>query len=355
MSAASGIGISKDLSETFASAVEGSTVRFIKVAIENETLVPKGTTDIEGATLEDDLVKLQTLLEDNEPAYVLARIGSPNDVGWIAISYVPDAANVRGKMLYASTRSALTKSLGSAHFSDSLFATSKADITPQAYAAHKAHHAAPQPLSAREQEIADARAAERAAGGAYEGSTARRNHVGQTVGMRWSDEAKKAVKDLGQGSGNELVLLSIDDTETLVLSSASECPIEELSKRIPKSDPSFAFYAWSHGHGSPSSAKRDIIFIYSCPSSCSVKNRMIYSLQARALHHAAKSHLADMPSVLSERKIETSDPTELNEGFLKSELGLDASASPAGSGTNTPRPGGQAPGFARPKGPGRKR
>ncbi|KAL5511224.1 TWF1 [Sanghuangporus vaninii] len=357
MSAASGIGISKDLSEIFASAVAGSTVRFIKVAIENESLVPRGTTDVEGATLEDDLGKLQTLLEDNEPAYVLARIGSPKakDVGWIAISYVPDTANVRGKMLYASTRSALTKSLGSAHFSDSLFATSKADITPQAYKAHKAHQAAPQPLSAREQKIADARAAEQAAGGTYEGSTARRNHVGQTVGMTWSDEAKKAVKDLGQGSGNELVLLSIDDTETLVLSSASECPVEELSKRIPKSDPSFAFYAWSHDNGPPSGAKRDIIFIYSCPSSCSVKNRMIYSLQARALHHIAKSHLADMPSVLSERKIETSDPTELNESFLKSELGLGTSASTAGSGTSTPRQGGQAPGFARPKGPGRKR
>ena len=35
MSAASGIGISKDLSDTFASAVEGNTVRFVKVGIEN--------------------------------------------------------------------------------------------------------------------------------------------------------------------------------------------------------------------------------------------------------------------------------------------------------------------------------
>lgn len=111
------------------------------------------------------------------------------------------------QMLYASTRSALTKSLGSAHFTDSLFATSKADLTPQAYAAHKAQLAAPQPLSAREQEIADARAAERAAGGTYDGSSARRNHVGQTVGMKWNDEVEQAVKNLGQGSGSELVIL----------------------------------------------------------------------------------------------------------------------------------------------------
>lgn len=66
---------------------------------------------------------------------------------------------------------------------------------------------------------------------------------------------------------------SIDETETLVLSSSSECPIEDLSKRLPASDPcmlllplsalflttlyqqAFAFYAWSHNHGG---ARRDI-------------------------------------------------------------------------------------------------
>ena len=110
-------------------------------------------------------------------------------------------------MLYASTRSALTKGLGSTNFPDSLFATSKEDLTPKAYAAHKAHNAAPQPLSAREQEIADARAAERASGVAYEGSSARRNHVGVSVGMKWSEEAEKAVKSLGEGSDSYLILL----------------------------------------------------------------------------------------------------------------------------------------------------
>ena len=110
-------------------------------------------------------------------------------------------------MLYASSRATLIRHLGSTHFTDSLFATSKADLTPKAYAAHKAHHAAPQPLSAREQEIADARAAERASGAVYEGSSARRNHLGTVVGMQWSEDAEKAVRDLGEGDGSSLVLL----------------------------------------------------------------------------------------------------------------------------------------------------
>lgn len=111
-------------------------------------------------------------------------------------------------MLYASTRNSLTKSLGSTVFTDSIFATSKGDITPEAYAAHKRHLAAPQPMSAREQEIADIRAAEREAGVVYEGSRAKQNHLGQgTVGYQWSPEAEDAVKRLGDSEGNHVVVL----------------------------------------------------------------------------------------------------------------------------------------------------
>lgn len=109
-------------------------------------------------------------------------------------------------MLYASTRSAITKTLGSAHFPDSLFANSKADLTPAAYAEHKASTAAPQPLSEREREIAEAREAERGTT-MYEGMSSRRNHVGTTPGTQWSDEATNAVKALGEGIGNAIVVL----------------------------------------------------------------------------------------------------------------------------------------------------
>ena len=110
------------------------------------------------------------------------------------------------KMLYASTRNALTKSLGSTHFTDSLFATSKSDLTAEAYAAHKAHIAAPKPLSEREKEQAEA---SRQAGGAtYEGSGVRHSHVNQGVGMKWSEEAIAAVTELGKASNaNELLVL----------------------------------------------------------------------------------------------------------------------------------------------------
>jgi twinfilin-like protein len=156
-------------------------------------------------------------------------------------------------MLYASSRHALTKSLGSTVFTDSIFATSKDDLTPQAYASHKRHLAAPQPLTAREQEMADVRAAEREAGnGGYE---ARQNHANTRIGYDWSPEVQDAVKELGEGDGSRLVLIvshllplgcimdlkgiqNIDtSSETLNLTSVADLSVEDLGSALPPSDP----------------------------------------------------------------------------------------------------------------------
>lgn len=109
-------------------------------------------------------------------------------------------------MLYASTRLSLLKSLGSSLFTDSIFATSKADFTPEAYDAHIRHTSAPNPLSAREQEIADLREAENEAA-SYAGSKARTSHIGAGVGLNWSPEVEHAVTNLGAGIGCSIVII----------------------------------------------------------------------------------------------------------------------------------------------------
>lgn len=175
--------------------------------------------------MEEELPLLQSTLKDDEPAYILARLDEAGS-GWLAISYVPDTASVRSKvrqnrhyslkystesllsfqMLYASTRSSLTKSLGSAHFSDTLFATSKEDLTPESYAAHLKHMAAPKPLSARERELEEAREAERKAEN-YQANRAPQQLHGETPGLSWADEAKDAVVKLGKDSEDRLLIL----------------------------------------------------------------------------------------------------------------------------------------------------
>lgn len=55
------------------------------------------TTVAPSSTLESDLNSLQSLLDDNVPAYVLVRLDDPPSA-WLAINYVPDTAKVRDKV-----------------------------------------------------------------------------------------------------------------------------------------------------------------------------------------------------------------------------------------------------------------
>ncbi|KAI9057859.1 actin depolymerizing protein [Trametes sanguinea] len=353
MSAPTGIEVSPELSAAFSEAVESRNTRFLKISIENESLVPSHSVAPSG-TLEEDLDKLTDILEDNVPAYVLVRLDDP-PTEWLAVYYVPDTAKVRDKMLYAATRNTLTKSLGSAHFTDNIFATSKADLGSEAYAKHRRHVAAPPPMSAREKEMEAVKAAEREAGGrSYEGSRARQNHVGQGVGLKWSNEAEDAIKDMGAADDSRLVVLSIDPaTETLLLSSTQEIEVSALGSALPASDPAYAFFAWPHSITSP--PRREIVPIYSCPSASPVRHRMLYSSAVLSVVRDVKELLnaTGSTSTLAARKVETSDPSELDEKYLISELGLaesggPAQGAPAEVSDNKPK-------FARPKGPGRKR
>ena len=61
-----------------------------------ESLVPDGTTPTQGS-LEDDLDKLQSILHDDIPAYVVARLDTA-PASWLLIDYVPDSAKVRDKV-----------------------------------------------------------------------------------------------------------------------------------------------------------------------------------------------------------------------------------------------------------------
>ncbi|KAJ6500537.1 hypothetical protein C8R45DRAFT_978094 [Mycena sanguinolenta] len=348
MSATSGIGLSDPLSAEFSRAVDERQTRFIKVSIQNESLVHDLSLPIRGS-LQEDFAQLDDIIQEDTPAYLLAKLDDPPSE-WLVIYYSPDSARVRDKMLYASSRTAL-KSLGASLFSDSIFATSKADLTPEAYAAHRRHVMAPKPLSASEQEMADVRAAERQAGGSvYQGSRARNTHMGNTVGMPWAADLQDAVKGLSEGDDSVLVVATIDmDSETVVLHSASPTAANDVGASLPQDGASYAFFAWKHA---PS--QRHIVLIYSCPPSCPVKHRMTYASGFNAAYIVAQTLLADSPSPLHSRKIETSTPAEIDEAYLRSELDLSSEHGTPGSGTATPANDEEKKPFARPRGPKRR-
>ena len=78
---------------------------------------------------------------------------------------------------------------------------------------------------------------------------------------------------------------------------------------------------------------------------------MLYSSGKLSTYLDAKKvlELEGSSTIIAERKIETSDPAELDEKYLALELGRDSTAAAATPAQDEKKP------FARPKGPGRKR
>jgi len=275
---------------------------------------------------------------------VLARLDD-EERSWLFISYVPEIATVRNKMLYAASRSVLSKNLADQKIKDSLFATAKADLTPEAYLAHVRSSSAPKPMSDREIEEEAVKTAERNAG---IGSNQSRmtSHIGSTVGCIWSHEVIDAVSSLANPSleTNNLVVITIDiPTETLVLVEHRMASLDELPAILPKNDPSYSFFAWDHTvEGAP---KRDIIFVYTCPSTSPIKSRMLYSSGVTGVvFEALKQH-----NIVVTKRVETSDPVDLDIESIKSEL------EPATALSRNLIVGDEKKPFAKPRGPTRKR
>ncbi|TNY18180.1 hypothetical protein DMC30DRAFT_355943 [Rhodotorula diobovata] len=382
MAAQSGIAPTRALQDTWATALADPLTRLIKVSISDEQLVPAGSFPTSAASdshsdsnddgaIERDfaLFDHDGVVQDREPAYYIYRLTPPPTSSFLFISYVPDAAPVRAKMLYASTRNTLVRALGDARMTTSVFATSRADLTHASYVSHAAHDAASAPLTAREQEMAAIRAAEAdAAGDAPAGRGEGRSMVfgaegdgegegdeGEPRGvLRWSEDAREAVRSLGDDAGGAEAVgkLEVDvATETVVLSSAQPASLSDL----PTASPAYVFCRHAAG----------VVLIYSCPPTSPIKHRLLYSSAVLPLYRVAAPRFAGV-TVL--KKLETDDPAEVSPAWIDAELGpLAAAPAPApaaseGDGADT---GGAAtplqvqeedrPRFARPARPGRRR
>lgn len=122
----------------------------------------------------------------------------------MAITYVPDSAPVRQKMLFASTRLTLVRELGIERFRETIFATAKEELTPQGFEKHDKHVKLEAPLTEEEQSLGEVKRKEAEEG---RGMNERKSHVSSGVSMPISDEAVQALKSLAGEEGDSLVQL----------------------------------------------------------------------------------------------------------------------------------------------------
>lgn len=125
-------------------------------------------------------------------------------------------------------------------------------------------------------------------------------------------------------------MLHLDSTTTTTATPSS------LSSSISSTEPRYSFYRHSDPSSSSSSTStQPILFIYTCPPSSKIKDRMIYAATKNAVAVLAEKDWG-LPIA---RKLEASEPEEISAESIEAEF----------------RPKEEVKsGFARPKRPGRR-
>ncbi|KAK9472263.1 uncharacterized protein V1510DRAFT_417772 [Dipodascopsis tothii] len=335
MSNQSGIQASDALLDAFRAFSSGPE-RALVVKIENETLVPGAVLPSSSEDHVADFVVLEPHVSDSEAMYVLYRTAPAQ---YTFISYVPDAAPVRSKMLYASTRNTLQRALaGAGDLSLTLFATDADELTPDGYRRFLAHNNLAAPLTEEERALRTVREFE-AVGDAGAAGSARRAHAGG-VAMPMSASAEGALAGLAEAGPHRktLVVLEIDvAAEKLELVAAIESDGSDLTANMVGDSPRYTFFLYEHEHAGQT--EESLVFIYTCPPTARIKERMLYA-SARAAVLAEAERLSGLRVA---KKLEASDSDEiaaLSPAALHKELHPPKETTRAA--------------FARPKAPGRR-
>ncbi|OCF41449.1 hypothetical protein I317_04750 [Kwoniella heveanensis CBS 569] len=255
MSAPSGIKVPPSLTSAFSTAQNGGdSVRALVFIIEGESFKHHTTIDPKGNYTDDIALLAEALPNPKTPASFAYRLDSKDGFRyeWMMVTFVPDDAGVRAKMLQASSRSGLLKALGAANFKHDWFATSINDLTPAALTAHLKHLASPPPLSASEAALAEVREAEaaeakRAALDPQVAVNRKKAVVGLGGKMSLGDGVVDALKKVAQRSDDGWVAvfeIPASNTGAISLTTSDACIPSQLASKIPPKSPSYVFYSY---------------------------------------------------------------------------------------------------------------
>lgn len=217
---------------------------------------------------------VEPLIEENTPCYIFFRLDTKSSIGyeWLLMSYTPDTATIRQKMLYASTKATMKKEFGSPHIKEEYHATSQRETTLFQYKKHKKAMSAPAPLTQREEEMLEIRRNEIQT----DVSTETRQKTLGGISCALTEAATVAIKDTVRGSYNYLQFKIDLKEEQIHLVKASNVDIDKLPKEVPDDEARYHIYLFKHTH--EGDFLESYIFIYSMPGyKCPIKERMMYS------------------------------------------------------------------------------
>lgn len=208
----SGISASQELTAQFNDLLQSDAHFGLVATIEKEALVPvhlltasSSSSSSGGASFADHVNNLlRPVLTDSDPLYILLkRYDAVPKL--TAVTYVPDTAKVRQKMLFAATRLTLVRELGREHFRETIFATTRDELTPEGFLKHDKHERLEAPLTEEERSLQGVKDAEAEEGS--RGTGTRDIHLSQTMNMPVKEDALASLKELSAEGGKNLVML----------------------------------------------------------------------------------------------------------------------------------------------------
>ncbi|KAM5351140.1 hypothetical protein ACJ41O_003863 [Fusarium nematophilum] len=325
---------SQELQAEFNSLLASHDTFGILAAIERESLVPIATLPSKSASFGENLSTLQPHIKNDAALYIILRRfdSAPR---FLAITYVPDSAPVRQKMLFASTRLTLVRELGSEHFRETILVTTPEELSVKGFEKHDAHTKLDAPLTEEEQALGEVKRAEQEAGS---GTGVKEIHLSKNFSMPISEAAVAAMKEVGEEGGRVVTMLKINpesEVVELVPESPSPSTIGELTQAISATEPRFTFYRFTHTHNGAEHSP--VLFFYTCPvtpGNKAIKFRMMYPLMKRAVLDIAEREAG----LKLEKRFEVEEPNEITEQSVLDDLHPKVAA---------------RQGFSRPKRPGR--
>lgn len=345
MSSQSGIVPSDALVASF-HAFTTSNDRAILLSIDPKTLSLDISKTISGTSnLNADLDSISEDVLDDVTCYYIVLKYKDDKSKFSFISYVPDNAIVKSKMLYASTKNTLLRSLGNdVVFDPILFINSKDELSSVGWEKIMKSLNDDVPLTESEMTLKNVKENELflKSSNTKNGLT---NHPGRqlvsdssaSLLFKLDDELESLIL-AGNNSSNNLLSLEISNESLRLSKLSSDMTLNVLVDKLEELStsnihPLYHIFTNSHNLN---------YFLLTCPSGSKVRDRMLYASNKQGL----LTHL-NSNGWKFEKVIEIGDPNELEISELK------VNNNDSDDNSSTPSTNGSLR-FAKPKGPKRR-
>lgn len=333
MSSQSGITASQELLTTFQKS--DTDVIIVKISSDSTQLIQ----DTECPEISGDLAsifpQLNKYIESIQPQPVYILIGVDNQE-YAFISFIPDVAHIRDKMLYASTKNTLIQELGGGKIKkDHLFSWSELDeLTLKHFESAKPKLVKEDgPLTEEEKVMKEMNSLQdlNLGSASYGKKLASMDNSSSQLLFKIDQDLESA---FGNVTSKDLITFRIElgSERIMLIKKSSDIQLASLIGALESGNdssspsPLFALYGY---------LSDKLALIYTCPSASKVKDRMIYASNKQGLVTHLKTLLADKAKL--DKIVDIGDPEELEISELKESTDSEGTSNKSSLKFNKPK------------------